>query len=139
MSGKQTTNGKEKEKEFDPTESFREMRDTYMDAWAKGMVDTVNSDAYAKASGMMLNTYLSTSSPFREAVEKVMLQALQQCSMPSRADVVSLAERTINIEMRLDDMDAKLDGIVKLLTGPAPAKRNRTPKTARGSRRKGAK
>lgn len=137
MSGKQTANGKK----FDPTEAFREMRDTYMDAWAKGMVETVNSDAYAKASGMMLNTYLSTSSPFREAVEKIMAQALQQFSMPSRADVISLAERTINIEMRLDDMDAKLDRIEKLLTKPAsaPAKRTRAPKPVRGSRRKEAK
>ncbi len=133
MSEKPAANGKE----FDPTESFREIRDSYMDAWAKGMVDTVNSDAYAKASGMMLNTYLSTSSPFREAMEKVMLQTLQQCSMPSRADVTSLAERTINIEMRLDDMDAKLDRIEKLLTKPAAGKRSRTAKPAR--RKKGAR
>jgi hypothetical protein len=139
MSEKQAANGKVKEKEFDPTETFREMLDTYMDAWAKGMVDTVNSDAYAKASGMMLNTYLSTSSPFREAVEKVMVQALQQFSMPSRADVISLAERSINIEMRLDDMDAKLDRVEKLLTGPTQAKRNRTPKRVRGNRKKEAK
>jgi hypothetical protein len=136
MSEKQAANGKE----FDPTETFKEMRDTYMDAWAKGMVDTVNSDAYAKASGMMLNAYLSTSSPFREAVEKVMLQALQQCSMPSRADIISLAERTINIELRLDDMDAKLDRIEKLLTKPAvTVKRNRTPKASKGNRKKGAR
>jgi hypothetical protein len=136
MSDKQAANGKE----FDPTETFREMRDTYMDAWAKGMVETVNSDAYAKASGMMLNACLTTSSPFREVLEKVMLQALQQCSMPSRADVISLAERTINIELRLDDMDAKLDRIEKLLTQPSAsdAKRNRTAKT-RGSKKKGVK
>ena len=74
MSEKQAPNGKEP----DSADPFREMRDTYLDAWSKTMVDTVNSDAYAKASGMMLNSYLSTSSPFREAVEKVMLQALQQ-------------------------------------------------------------
>jgi hypothetical protein len=29
--------------------------------------------------------------------------------MPSRADFVSLAQRLTNIEMRLDDLDAKLD------------------------------
>lgn len=137
MSEKQAANGKE----FDPTEAFKEMRDSYMGAWAKGMVDTVNSDAYAKASGMMLNAYLSTSSPFREAVEKVMLQTLQQMSMPSRADIISLAERTINIEVRLDDMDAKLDRIEKLLTRPATAtaKRSRTPQASKGNRKKGAK
>jgi hypothetical protein len=134
MSEKQAANGKES----DPTDAFREMRDTYLDAWSKTMVDTVNSDAYAKASGMMLNTYLASSSPFREAVEKVMLQALQQFSMPSRADLVSLAERAVSIEMRLDDMDAKLDRIANLLARPSPAKRrDRTPQGARGSRKKG--
>ena len=132
MSEKQAANGKE----FDPTDAFREMRDSYMDAWAKTMVDAVNSDAYAKVSGMMLNTYLSNSSPFREAVEKVMLQALQQFSMPSRADFVSLAERTVNIEMRLDDMDAKLDRIEKLLSGPTAVKARRGPSPARRSGKK---
>lgn len=136
MSEKQAANGKE----FDPTDAFREMRDSYMDAWAKTMVDTVNSEAYAKVSGMMLNTYLSSASPFREAVEKVMLQALQQFSMPSRADFVSLAERTVNIEMRLDDMDAKLDRIEKLLSGPPSRKRaSRKPAPAKGNRKKGAR
>ena len=135
MSEKPAANGKE----FDPTDTFKQIRDSYMDAWAKGMVETVNSDAYAKASGMMLNTCLSTSAPFREAMEKVMLQTLQQCSMPSRADVISLAERTINIEMRLDDMDAKLDRIENLLTKPAAVKRGRTPTPVRGNRKKGAR
>jgi len=140
MSDKQAANGKE----FDPAETFREMRDTYLDAWAKTMVDTVNTDAYAKASGMMLNNYLSTSSPFREAVEKVMLQALQQFSMPSRADVVSVAERTVNIEVRLDDMDAKLDRIQNVLTklastGRSPAARPAAKPAARRARKKGAK
>jgi hypothetical protein len=134
MSDKQAANGKE----FDPTDAFREMRDSYLDAWSKTMVDAVNSDAYAKASGMMLNTYLSSSSPFRDAVEKVMLQALQQFSMPSRADLVSVAERTVNIEMRLDDMDAKLDRIEKLLSPPVrrtPAR----PQSAKRGKKKGAR
>ncbi|MGA2416243.1 MAG: hypothetical protein ABSF59_17450 [Candidatus Sulfotelmatobacter sp.] len=133
MSEKQAPNGKE----FDPTDAFREMRNSYLDAWSKTMVDAVNSDAYAKASGMMLNTYLSSSSPFREAVEKVMLQALQQFSMPSRADVVSIAERAVNIEMRLDDLDAKLDRIEKRLTKPTSARRPPARAPDRGSKKKG--
>jgi len=119
MSEKQAPNGKE----FDPTDAFREMRNSYLDAWSKTMVDAVNSDAYAKASGMMLNTYLSSSSPFREAVEKVMLQALQQFSMPSRADVVSIAERAVKIEKRL--------------TKPTSARRAPARAPDRGSKKKG--
>jgi hypothetical protein len=105
----------------DPMNAFRDMRDSYLDAWAKAMVETVNTEVYAKTSGQMLDSYLSASSPFREAVEKTMLRVLEQLSMPSRADFIALAERTTNIEMRLDDMDAKLDRIEQLLTPPRSA------------------
>ena len=121
-----------KGKPFDPMDAFRDMRDTYLDAWAKTMVDAVNTDAYAKATGTMLDTYLSASSPFRDAVEKAMVRALEQLSMPSRADFVGLAERVTNIEMRLDDMDAKLDRIEKLLTNPVAG--NKKPRPAAPSR-----
>lgn len=138
MPEQQAPNGKP----FDPVESFREMRDNYLDSWAKVMIDVVNTDAYARATGSMLETALSMSAPFRTAVEKAMLQTLQQLSMPSRNDFISLAQRVSNVEMKLDDVDAKLDRIVKHLTKqPAPertrpAARPRRP-AAGGEERKG--
>jgi hypothetical protein len=96
-------------KPYDPLEPFRGMRDAYLDAMAKTMVETVNSEAYAQASGAMLDTSLTMSAPFREALEKSMLQVLQQLSLPSRQDFTVLAERFTNVEMRLDDVDAYLD------------------------------
>ncbi|MGC2323963.1 MAG: hypothetical protein WA463_15135 [Terriglobales bacterium] len=110
---------------FDPMSAFRQMRDAYLDVWAKTMVDTVNTEAYAAATGKMLDTYLAMSSPFREAVEKGLLQALEQLNLPSRVDFMGLAERLTNVEMRLDDMDAKLDRIEGLLSKPASAPRRR--------------
>jgi len=47
--------------------------------------------------------------------------------MPSRADVLSLAERFTNVEMRLDDMDAKLDRIERALTKAPIARPARRP------------
>ena len=77
-----------------------------------------------------------------------MLKVLEQMSMPSRADFVSLAERMTNVEMRLDDMDAKLDRILQRVSPAAPAaqskppsavpQRNRTPKPA-PKKKKGTK
>src|SRR6202451_251875 len=109
-------------KRFDPMEPWKGVRDIYMDAWGKTMVDMVNSEAYAQATGAVLDTYLTVSAPFREAVEKAMLKTLEQLAMPSKADVVSIAERMTNIEMRLDDLDAKLDNIQRLIVqaGAAP-------------------
>jgi polyhydroxyalkanoic acid synthase PhaR subunit len=115
-------------KKFDPMEPWRGVRDVYMDAWGKTMVDMVNSEAYAQATGAVLDTYLTVSAPFREAIEKAMLKTLEQLAMPTRADVVSIAERMTNIEMRLDDLDAKLDSIQRLIThaGAAPRTAQRT-------------
>src|SRR6476661_6698361 len=108
MSEGQTTNSS---KPYDPMEPFRGMRDAYLEAMAKTMTEAVNSDAYAQASGAMLDNTLSMSAPFRESLEKTMLQVLQQLSLPSRQDIMGLAERFTNLEMRLDDMDASLDGL----------------------------
>jgi len=97
----------------DPLEPFRGMRDAYLDALAKAMVEAVNTEGYAQATGAMLENSLTISAPLREAMEKSMLQVLQQLSMPSRQDFAALADRFTNMEMRLDDMDAKLDRIEK--------------------------
>ena len=99
---------------FDPFETFRKMRDTYLEGMSKVMIDAVNTEEYAQASGALLNNYLTLSAPFREAMDKAMIMALEQFSLPSRQQVVALAERFTNLEMRLDDLDAKLDRIVEL-------------------------
>jgi polyhydroxyalkanoic acid synthase PhaR subunit len=126
-------------KPFDPMEPWRGMRDVYLDAWAKTMVDMVNTEAYAQATGTMLDTYLTASAPFREAVEKAMLKTLEQLAMPTRADVVSIAERMTNIEMRLDDLDAKLDAIRNLMASVGASSRPEPKKSAQAPRKAVAK
>src|SRR5271157_3966080 len=103
----------ERAKFFDPFEPLRGMRDAYLDSMAKAMVEAVNSEGYAQATGAMLDGYLTASAPFREALERSMVQALQQLSLPSRQELAVLADRFTNLEMRLDDIDAKLDQIAK--------------------------
>ncbi len=58
----------------------------------------------------MLNAWLATSLPFRKAMETAVNQSLAAMNIASRDDYARLAERLKNIEMRLDDLDAKLDG-----------------------------
>lgn len=105
----------ENTKPFDPFESLRGLRDTYLDAMSKTMVEAVNTESYAQATGAMLDYCLSASAPFRDALEKSMAQALQQLSLPSRQEVAALAERFTNMEMRLDDLDAKLDRVLSVV------------------------
>jgi hypothetical protein len=102
-------------KAADPLEQWRELRDAYVDIWAKASGEVVTSEAYAQASGTMLEAILTTSSPFRDAQKKAMVSALEQCNMPSRDDYVRLADRLGNLELLLDDMDAKLMQIHQLV------------------------
>jgi hypothetical protein len=93
---------------FDPTGMFKTMRDSNMDAWSKMMIQLVSTDAYAQATATLLDAWLTSSAPFRKVFETTMTQALVNCNMPTRTDVTRLAERLTNIELRLDDLDAKL-------------------------------
>jgi hypothetical protein len=94
---------------FDPFEAWRGIRNEGMDAWAKAMIQAVNSEEYAKTSGAMLDAYLTASIPFSEMLKKAMTQALQQANMPTRADFITLAERLTQLEMLLDDLAAQLE------------------------------
>src|SRR5215469_5012819 len=96
---------------FDPFGLWKQSQDQLLESWSKAMVEAVNTDAYTETTGRMLDTYLTVSAPLRKIMEQTMTQVLSHLSLPSRAEVVSLAERLTNIELRLDDLDARLDVI----------------------------
>ncbi len=111
---------------FDPFGAWKNMRDTGMDSWSKMMIQLVNNDAYAQASGAMLDAWLTSSAPFRKAIESTMAQVLTQLNMPTRTDITSLAERLTHIEMRLDDLEAKLDERPRSESKATPGKAKET-------------
>src|SRR6187399_1417276 len=94
---------------FDPFGAWKNMRDAGMDTWPKLMIQLVNNDAYVQASGSMLDAWLTSSAPLSKAIESAMTQVLTQLNMPTRTDITSLAERLTQIEMGLDNLEAKLD------------------------------
>jgi hypothetical protein len=116
---------------FDPTGMFKDIRYGTLDAWSKMMVQMVNTDVYAQATGAILDAWTSTSVPFRKAMETVMTQVLANLSMPNRNDIISLGERLTSIEMRLDDLEAKLD---ERRQGPSKASAGSKAKPAAGEK-----
>src|SRR5689334_1013845 len=101
---------------FDPFSFWRTTQNASLEAWSKAMIELVNTEAYAEATGRILDNYLAASVPMRKVVEQAMAQVLGQVNMPSRAEVLSLAERMTNIEMRLDDLDVRFDEMQRMLT-----------------------
>ena len=94
---------------FDPESMLKGMRDANMNAWAKMMTDLVNTDAYSGASAEMVNAWLATAGPLQQAVERAVTQTFRGMNVALAEDVFRLGERLTNIEMRLDDIEAKLD------------------------------
>jgi polyhydroxyalkanoic acid synthase PhaR subunit len=105
----------------DPLGAWRSIRDANLDAWAKGMASFVNTESFAKSLGLQLDTMLAASAPMQQAMQEYMERYLAQVNMPSRGEVVSLASRLTNIELRLDDMQAQLDELLAARSQSAPA------------------
>jgi hypothetical protein len=96
---------------FDPFAMARGVRDTMLDSWSRSAVQFVNTDVYAQMTGLMLDTYLTVTAPWRNFVLSMMTQTLAGLNMPSRTEVTTIAERMTSIETRLDDLDASVDDI----------------------------
>ena len=96
-------------------EIWQSTRDLSMETWSRMMIDLVNSEEYSQTTSQWLDAYLTVSQPFQRVIETTMSQVLSGLNMPMRTDVTSLAERLTNIEMRLDDLDTKIDLILHAL------------------------
>lgn len=105
----------EKPNPFDPLGMMKQFRETGMESWSKAMLEMVNSDTFTAAQAEALNAWLTSSTPFRKLLEDTITQSLRMLQLPSTDDYVRLTERITNIEMRLDDMDAKLDRLLESL------------------------
>ena len=96
---------------LDPLGTWRAARDASLESWSRMMIDLVNSEAYSQATSQWLDTYLTFSQPFKRIIETTMTQVLAGLNMPTRTDLTTLAGRFTNVEVRLDDLDAKLDDV----------------------------
>lgn len=104
----------------DPVGNLMKARDATLDAWAKSMIDLVNTETFARWIGATLDSYLIASAPIQNLIDTSMKTSLARLSLPSRDEVTTLARRMTTIEMRLDDMDVKLDQLSHALRTQTP-------------------
>jgi polyhydroxyalkanoic acid synthase PhaR subunit len=105
----------------------------FQEAWAKAMSETVSSEEFARAMGQSIDNYLETTESMRQQMEKAMERYLHQVNLPTRGELTSLSERLANLELRVDDLDTKLDealdhlkAIRQALVKQPPARKKRT-------------
>jgi polyhydroxyalkanoate synthesis regulator phasin len=89
--------------------------DAFAKSWANVMTETVASRGFAESMGKQVESSLDAVSLLRRQMGELMEQYLQQMSLPTRKEVVGVAERLTRLEMAVDDLDAKLDEVLELL------------------------
>jgi hypothetical protein len=106
--------------EADPFGFWRAYRDAGLEAWAASMARLVASEEFAQALGAQIDASMALTGPLQEFAEQYMEQYLAGINMPSRGEVTRLAERLTNIELRLDDLDARTETMLTLIEQQMP-------------------
>ena len=106
---------KDQNQQGDPFAQMVQFYDDWTKTWASAAGEMVSSKSFADSMAQQLESTLSATQLMRRQMSEIMEQSLQQMSLPTRKEVLSVAERITNIEMRLDDMEAKLDNVLDLL------------------------
>jgi len=103
------------EEQADPFSQMLQFYDDWTKTWAGAASEMVSSKGFADSMAQQLESSLSAAQLMRSQMSQVMEQSLQQMNLPTRKELLNLAERLTNVEMRLDDMEAKLDEVLALL------------------------
>lgn len=106
---------KQENSDKDPMAPLIEFYDNWTKTWSSAMSEMVTSKSFADSMSEQMDGSLEALGLIRRQVSQAMEQYLQQMSLPTRKEVLGLAERLTKIEIALDDLDAKLDQILDLL------------------------
>jgi hypothetical protein len=96
----------------DPIGQMIQFYDAMSKSWAKAMSDAVSSKGFAESVGQQLEGSLETMTVMRRQFTDLFEQYLQQMNLPTRKEIVGLADRLTRMEMAMDDLDAKLDKVL---------------------------
>ena len=78
-------------------------------------IEMASNKNFADSMAQQLEASLSATQLLRRQMGELMEQSMQQMSLPTRREMLGIAERMTHIEMRLDDMENKLDQVLDLL------------------------
>ena len=93
---------------YDPLGDLGPMGSAMPEMWSKAVTELAGSEPSAEASARAFDSYLTMTASAHKLLTQFMGQILGQLNLPTQGEVISLAERLTNIEMRLDDLDAQL-------------------------------
>lgn len=98
-----------------PAEAWKRSMDRWLTAWSGFLEETMTQPDFAKAAGQMLNRTLDVQKPLRDSTETAMQRWLEAVNMPTRHDIIRLAEQVNEVNARLDDLGDRIDEIADVV------------------------
>ncbi len=95
----------------DPFALWKKLYDQTEEQWSKVMGETVKSESFAAWLGFLQKQMLEYQDAVRKSTEKY----LEQAHLPSKNDLANLATLIINLENKVDELDAKMDRLLDQL------------------------
>ena len=89
----------------------RQWQDLMMDGWSQVTKQMVHSDTFAAASSAYLDWALSWQKQMRNNTG----QFMDAMEFPKRSDIARLSKQLMAVEMRMVDMDERLDKMTRLM------------------------
>ncbi len=106
---------KNHQSEADPFASMIQMYENWTKMWSGTMSESATSKRFVETMGQQMEGSLEAMALMRQQMGSMIEKYLQQMNLPTHGEVVSLADRLTVLEMKMDDLDAKLDEALDLL------------------------
>lgn len=112
----------------DPLQLWRDWLDQSERQWNAALNELMGSEPFSQASGKMMEALLGLQTSMNQASQRY----FSAINLPTRTDLLALAERLSGIEARLGEIEAALHTLAGPARSgaPAPPKPKRTKKAA---------
>jgi len=104
---------------------WREWVDGAERQWNSALNEFMGTEQFGQASGKMMEAFLGMQASMNEATQRY----LSALNLPTRNDVLSIAERLTGIEDRLSDIDRRLTSVAPSAPGPSRPPRPKPKRT----------
>lgn len=95
----------------------RQWQDLMVDSWGKMTKQMVGSDTFAAAS----SAYLDWALAFQKQMRNNSAQVMDSLEIPKRSDIARISKQIMAVELRIADMEDRLDKVTGLLAAMSEA------------------
>ena len=102
---------------------WKQFIDQWIAAWSRVLEQTMGTEAFAQVLGRQLDASLTAAGPAKKAADQQVEASLASLGMPSRAQVIGVAQQIAQLEEKIEGVEDRLDAVVKRLDEIAAAVR----------------